>query len=85
MNIKFEISNFNKKDTPTTHIKFAESDQSNLSVIEIFEYVQNRYLYEDIYCEIPDKYLIKELGRWIYTNSIMKKIYSSSAFYQKKS
>ena len=83
MNIKFEISNFNKKDTPTTHIKFAESDQSNLSVIEIFEYVQNRYLYEDIYCEIPDKYLIKELGRWIYTNSIMKKIYISSEFYQK--
>lgn len=59
--MKFEISSLNRKDTPTAHIEFAESDQSNLSVIEIFECVQNGYLNEKPCCEIPDKYLIKEL------------------------
>ena len=78
--MRFALSDLQRNTMSSSHV---DNYGENIGIFDILEGVKSKYLDEKPCYEIPDKYSIKELGIWIYTNSIMKKIYSSSAFYQK--
>ncbi len=83
--MRFDISNFKKADHYSSHaIKRDAFDSipTNFSVYEIMANIQHSYLHHDIMDGFPDKYSVKDDGVWIYINTLMKKIYSSSQIYQ---